>query len=221
MNPSCTKISLRDAARKQTESVELNPEQLDHLLRMQHEAMEKAGSAPKSAISPAHPGAFTQRSRLALVGGFSALVGVMLAMLVQWQGASMGSNPMIARIADEVARNHLALKPMEMTSGSLQDIRGYFKKLDFLPRQTRLLAGFDTRTLGGRYCSIGGGIAVQLRVQEAGGELRTLYQVRHDPKRFGTLPDIGKGKTPARAAARGVAVKVWVENGLLFAMTGD
>ena len=214
MNRTKHSIPLREAVRKRGESVELSPDRLAHLLRMQERAVETAAGSEK-------PGRPLQARRLVLVAVVSLFAGALLAMLLGGQRPPVpGVNPMIARITDEVTKNHLALKPMELESGVLEEIRGYFGELDFRPVNTRLPAVADMETLGGRYCSIGGGVAAQLRMRDAEGGLRTLYQARYNPERFGPIPSLDRGESPVESIARGVPVKIWVEAGLLFALTG-
>ena len=214
MNRNERAIPLSQAVRKRNESMELAPDQLALLICMQEEAV--AGSS-----KPERPSRSPRSRRLALVAVLSGIAGMLLALFFNGQvQPGLGANPMIARIADEVGENHLNLKPMELESGALEDIRGYFGKLDFRPVETRLPAVSDARTLGGRYCSIDGNIATQLRMRDAKGGLRTLYQARYDPERFGSIPSLDRGEAPVEHMARGVPVKIWVEMGLLFALTG-
>jgi hypothetical protein len=75
--------------------------------------------------------------------------------------------------------------------------------------------------LGGRYCSIQGVTAAQLRLRDQAGWIRTLYQVPYEVSRFGVLPDIGAGEQPKLTQVRGLTVELWVEKGLLFALTRE
>lgn len=210
MNAQKREIPLREAVRKQGESLELEPERLAQLLHMQI----------RTAAQPTAPQRLSRPRRMALIAAFSVLVGALLGMFLNERTPSQ-TQAMLALIADEVAENHLALKPMELESGDLEAIRGYFTQLDFRPLETRRLAALDARVLGGRYCTLGGGIAAQLRVRPPEGGLRTLYQTRYDPERFGPVPSLDRGKPPARRMARGMPVTIWVERGVLFALTGD
>lgn len=82
---------------------------------------------------------------------------------------------------------------------------------------SHLIAGAEL--LGGRYCSIQGGIAAQLRPRDAQGHIQTLYQTRYDAARLGPVPDLAKGESPVRLMARGVVVRIWRDGGVLFALT--
>ena len=53
------------------------------------------------------------------------------------------------QIAEEVVNNHLNLKPLEVKTGSINAVRGYFTKLDFMPVESSLQALNDLQLIGG------------------------------------------------------------------------
>mgnify|MGYP001812365482 FL=1 len=122
------------------------------------------------------------------------------------------------QIAEEVVSNHLKLKPLEVKTGSIDAVRGYFNKLDFMPVESSLQALGNLQLIGGRYCSLQGLTAAQLRMKQ-GKNLQTLYETEYVPAVFGDLPSLEKGEAPLVIYAKGIKVKVWVEKGLLFALT--
>lgn len=122
------------------------------------------------------------------------------------------------QIAEEVVNNHLNLKPLEVKTGSINAVRGYFTKLDFMPVESSLQALNDLQLIGGRYCSLQGITAAQLRMRQ-GESLQTLYETEYLPDVFGDIPSLEKGEAPLVVYAKGIKVKVWVEKGLLFALT--
>lgn len=126
------------------------------------------------------------------------------------------------RIADEAAANHLHLKPLEVETYAIAGIRDYFSDLDFRPVDSALtlLDGLDL--LGGRYCSIQGLTAAQLRLGPSpAGPVQTLYQTRYERERFGTLPQLDLGEPPLTLKARGLDVAIWVEQDILFVLIRD
>ena len=136
-------------------------------------------------------------------------------------GSRMALRPVAERIAQEVASNHLKLKPLEVQAADMDAIRTYFGELDFVPVDSELLASAEAELIGGRYCSIQGVTAAQLRVRGREGEgLSTLYQAPYQPDRHGDLPRLGQGETPLTLWAQGLPVRIWVEKGVLFALTG-
>jgi len=152
---------------------------------------------------------------LAAVGMFFVAV-VTLFMMSQFPWDA--SKDMPQRIAEEVVKNHLKLKPLEVKAETINAIRGYFSKLDFMPVESSMLAGKGMQLIGGRYCSLQGITAAQLRMKQ-GRNLQTLYQTQYLPDVFGQLPKLEKGEAPLIVYAKGIKVKIWVEKGLLFALT--
>ena len=113
---------------------------------------------------------------------------------------------MATAIANEVSHNHFKLKPLEVESNILDNINAYFTKLDFKPISSSLLKDKKLTLLGARYCS-------------ESGELITFYEAPYDEKIYSVVPDIGKGEEPITSYSKGVGVKIWVEKGILMAMT--
>ena len=122
------------------------------------------------------------------------------------------------QIAEEVVNNHLNLKPLEVKTGSINAVRGYFTKLDFMPVESSLQALNNLQLIGGRYCSLQGITAAQLRMKQ-GENLQTLYETEYLPDVFGDIPSLENDEAPLVVYAKGIKVKVWVEKGLLFALT--
>lgn len=124
-------------------------------------------------------------------------------------------------IADEVALNHLKQRPLEVRGTDVATMQSYFDELDFRLVQTSLLTSVRNRMLGGRYCSIQGVMAAQLRLRDDAGRIKTLYQVPYDASRFGAIPNVAAGAPPTVTQVRGLTVELWVEKGLLFALTRE
>ncbi len=124
------------------------------------------------------------------------------------------------RIALEVAANSIKLKPLEIKTSNIEGIRGYFKKLDFLPVNSRLVSDAGFELIGGRYCSLQGITAAQLRIKKPDSTVvQTLYQTEYQKDIFENMPLLEKGEAPVEIYVKGIKVKIWVEKGLLFALT--
>ena len=124
------------------------------------------------------------------------------------------------RIALEVASNHIKLKPLEIEISNIEGIRDYFTKLDFMPVNSRLVGDAGLEIIGGRYCSLQGITAVQLRVKKPGSDVvQTLYQTEYRKDIFENMPLLEEGDEPVDIYVKGIKVKLWVEKGLLFALT--
>jgi len=124
------------------------------------------------------------------------------------------------KIGMEVAKNHIKLKPLEIETSEMQDIRDYFTQLEFVPTESKRLAIMGNELLGGRYCSIQGITATQLRIKDkTTGEVQTLYQTVYNPEVFSGLPKLEDGGQPHRVYSKGIEVDIWVEKGIVFALT--
>lgn len=123
------------------------------------------------------------------------------------------------RIAEEVSSNHIKLKPLEIRSNVLKDISSYFTHLDFLPVSPVSLPLSEQSLLGGRYCSIQGVTALQLRMlDKKTNKIQTLYETEFDKKVFKNFSNLtGDGKA-ITVYAKGMKVELWIENDILFAL---
>ena len=197
------KRDLKNSVKSYVESKQLSEEQLDNLLSMVNAQKE---AAPKRS-----------RSMLRMV----AVVGsILIAAGLLWNVGFKQSPDVSILIAEEVVHNHLKMKPLEVTSHSLHDMRAYFNKLDFALRGSSLITSGNLKLLGGRYCSIQGITAAQLRMQDQEtGELETLYEAPYNSDLFKELPNLQEGQAPKRHYINGIGVDIWVDKGILFART--
>jgi hypothetical protein len=88
----------------------------------------------------------------------------------------LGSRALKDRVLAEIAMNHNKRLGVEVATGRFDFLQSKLDRLDFpisLPDPSLL----DTHTLvGGRYCSIQGELAAQLKLRNVhSGEIRTLY----------------------------------------------
>lgn len=157
---------------------------------------------------------FQKRTFFQKLAPFSVVASVfvmMVSLFVLFQtGGDIREN-----IANEVAQNHLKMRPLEVSSNQFSDLKKYFTELNFvLVNSDRL----DLTLLkGARYCSIKGKIAAQIRLKDLQTHQRlTHYQVAYDAKLYGPMPDVGKGEIPITLSQKGLLVSMWVERGLLM-----
>jgi len=191
------------------EKQHLAPYQIDTLLELQ----ERLHPAPRKKLNRILAPGWLGMS--ALVAGFAALV-LLLYPLIAYE-------PILNKIANEVAANHLSPKPMEIHRNRLTEIQPYFSKLDFRLASSRLLPQMDNQLIGGRYGIIQGVDAVQLCLgDEHGNKIQTIYQIPYQPDMFGNrIPDLDRGEKPVIVYARGIKIAIWREKGLLFAATRE
>ena len=157
-------------------------------------------------------------ARFAVVAASVAVVAISAYLISQYAGPP----PLETLIADEVAANHIKLKPLEVRTDDMRNIRDYFTELEFKPVNSRLVDLRRWELLGGRYCSIQGKDAAQLRVKDVrSGAVHSLYQASYSKARFADLPELEEGAAPIDVLSRGLRIKIWVEQGVLFALTED
>jgi len=164
------------------------------------------------------------RRRASLLVGWSAAAAIaaFLAVIALFPPDQLEGIPMTERIALEVASNHIKLKPLDVETGTMEGIRRYFTDLEFVPVESSLLANADLELIGGRYCSVQSVPAAQLRITAPGSDgLQTLYQAEYRKDVFGKLPVLKDGDHPINISVKGISVRIWVEKGLLFALTED
>lgn len=197
------KDNLKNVMRKHIEKKSLTDEQLASLMQIQ-----KIGK-PKRYFSSSY--------RWATI----AAVFVVVISNLLYFGMSPDL-PLDQRIGSEVAKNHINLKPLEIQTSSIQDIRNFLTELGFSPIESALLKGGTKSLIGGRYCSIQGVTAAQLRLKDSQtGQVQSLYQTVYDPNIFSNLPRLEENQKPITVYSKGLAVDIWVEKGLLFALTKE
>lgn len=126
------------------------------------------------------------------------------------------------RIGSEVAKNHINLKPLEIQTSSIREVGQFLTELGFVPVESSLLKGSTKILIGGRYCSIQGITAAQLRLRDSKtGQIQSLYQTIYDEKVFSGLPLLKENQKPITVYSKGLAVDIWVEKGILFALTHE
>jgi anti-sigma factor RsiW len=121
---------------------------------------------------------------------------------------------MTERVLAEISMNHHKRLEVEVASDQYQVVQAGLGQLDFpiLPTRKELLKNYAL--VGGRYCSVQGGLAAQLKVRDrVSGELLTLY-VTH-------LTDELERIDPLDANFDGVHIRLWQENGRFFALARD
>lgn len=159
---------------------------------------------------------------LLLLGGSLLKTGTLLPSGLN--NPQYNQQNMIAAIADEVTKNHIKLKPLEVSSDDFDSVRRYFTQLDFSPQPSRRFGQNSPQPLtmaGGRYCSIQSVTAAQLRYQVAPGRWSTLYQTQYLADTFGPLPQLENGQAPLETFSRGLKVNIWVERQLLMVSVED
>lgn len=150
------------------------------------------------------------------VNGLVACI-VFLLSFILFAGPTDMNKTMAEDISLEVVSNHILLKPLEVTTSRMGEIKKSLGELQFTPIVSKVFDPSHGRLLGGRYCSIKRALAVQLRYETGDGKSSTLYETSYTPETFSFLPDVDKGEEPLERQLKGLRVRLWVEQGLVFA----
>ncbi len=199
------KQELKKAVKVYVESQQLSNEQLQGLTQI---------------INAKHES--NQRKSLVKARAIAAVLVLSVALGIFWSFGVNNQTDVSQLIAEEVSYNHLKMKPMEVSSTSLNDVRAYFSKLEFSLSQSTFVASNNLQLIGGRYCSIQGETAAQLRMQDkTTGTVQIVYQAPYNKELFRELPKLQEGQEPIRHFVNGIGVDIWVEKGILFARSFD
>lgn len=125
----------------------------------------------------------------------------------------MESGDLARKIVNEVAYNHNKQLVMEINTADLTKIAGYLSQLGFSLIRSKQLPEGQWKLLGGRFCSINGKLAAQLRMHNReNDQIYTLYQA--------LLPRQMADMNQIEEYADGVRVNLWQEQGLLLGLAG-
>ena len=117
-------------------------------------------------------------------------------------------------VLGEIAMNHGKELDVEFAADKYLELQGRLDRLDFsiLPARSALVRNY--RLVGGRYCSIRGELAAQLKVEDkVSGEWLTLY--------ITPLTDQLERISSSEEIFEGVHIRCWQEEGRFFALAGS
>ena len=185
--------------------VNLSEEKLDHLQQM--------------IAAASHSSKKSQRGRqitwLAYAAGI--FVALCLGVLSHSFIESKQRENLLLSIASEVAHNHIKSKPLDIDSDNWGVVGAFFNQLDFDPINPALSSITQNQTLlGGRYCSIQGVTALQLRFKN-NADSSTLYQGTLPTTQLELIPNIDAQQTKAQFKIKGLNIAIWQSNNLVFA----
>ena len=192
---------LKDQIRNSFEQLRLGPDQLAQLRALQAPAENSA------------PSGITTRRWFAAALVASLVLG--LALVRHYPGGT--AQGIAQQIADEVATNHMKMRPLEVATADLDTARAFFTELDFSPTRATGFNQAGRTMLGGRYCSIKGIAAAQFRYAGTNQQTLTLYQTLYDSRLFGQLPQLEQNQQALVRYSKGLTVEIWVEKGILMA----
>jgi len=130
---------------------------------------------------------------------------VSLAML-QWQ---LTADP-ASRVLSEVVRHHRQNQPMTVVSADYEDVQAALERLNFpLDPPPAICTAYQL--LGGRFCTIQGNPAAQLKLRnKTTGKVKTLFVTDLTPH----LAAVDAMETEHD----GVNIRLWQENQIFFAL---
>ncbi len=204
--------------------ISLDQKQVTHLLNMQNRVEQQSFLQQDLSASVKSQQGLKRGRWLIYTSAISFCASLALFFsLVIWPALFLPNYSQ--EIASEVVKNHLKLKPLDVTSHSFNDLRVYFSDLDFSPINSLFhkagssggsIAQPSLSLVGGRYCSVRGAIAAQLRYRDARDSVSTLYQAAYDKKQHGRIPD--KNQRPFLVESKGLDVTLWKEKGVLMVL---
>ena len=204
----------------------LSEDQLDRLMAMQTEieSLPDEAEPQTSKVVSVTPSLFVKiRKKLAeLLPDFGhnryvfyaatcvLLTGLILSLSL------FNQTSLSERVIDEIAYNHRQEMPVEVAANTMPAIGQYLDRLSFSLISPRALTDNGWQILGGRYCSINGKLAAQLKVKNiAEDKVYTLYQASAE----GDL--VQTGISMKSGMVDGVDVSIWQEQGLLLGLASS
>jgi len=201
--------ALRELLKAQFEEQSLDSNQLAALrARLQPTAGESAGGGA-AAVDPGRRRLFAVAASVAAAGavGYWGLFGL----------RAFRDTSNLDALADEIAFNQLMEKPLDVRSGSMDELRSAFANVGFMLQPAPMALPADAELIGGRHCSIASVPAVALRCRSDNGFVG-MCQARFDPARHRGVPSRADGEALAVRSARGCSVSLCHDHGVLMAV---
>jgi len=154
------------------------------------------------------------KNRWLMQRNISIAASLLLAVLVsfQWMNVAPTQQQLVASIAKEIAINHQKQFVSDFSEASYSGLSEVMTKLDFKLIDSERLKSKGFEIMGGRYCSLSGHIAAQVRLKNSAGEIFTLYQT--------SSHETFEALTEHVARAKGVDIEMWNEGGVFLGIAG-
>jgi hypothetical protein len=152
----------------------------------------------------------TLRTRFGIAAALLLAIGAGAYLLIN-RGEPEAANGRLA-IAGEAARDHNLRLEVEFTAGDYSELRSKMSNLDFSPAEPESFRrGKRMRLIGGRYASLRGRPAVQMKLADPRGEICTLIQAR-------PVDELAAVSDLSQHQVDGLLVDVWREKGLVMVL---
>ena len=193
---------LKQAVRGYLENQQLDPHKLNELLALQ-----------QASLKPA------KWYRKPMFRSVAAGIAVLGLATILWLAIPDQYTNINDAIVQEVIKNHIKAKPLEVESAQFSKVSAYFSELDFIPSlPSQNVQGLALQ--GARYCSILGESAAQVRYEaQTGTEMITVYQVDASARAFDEVNLMLDNNATLQTTTKGLDVTMWRENGLLYVKT--
>jgi hypothetical protein len=178
---------------------------------------DSLSAAEQARLASPAKGKGHHRRLISIGAGLAASLFLVIMLWSAPGGNNIPPQNIQLRIAEEVTTNHTRVKPLDVTSSSIDVVQEHLPLLDFIVQRSSLFLSEGLELVGGRYCTLQGVIATQLVFRDRDGNRVTLYQAAYDRKRFGELPD-KPNQQPVIINQRGTRVSLWTEFGVVFAL---
>lgn len=149
----------------------------------------------------------------ALYGMIAVSLAIFLLIGYLWKSSSSQMN--LATLPKEIAYHHNKKMDSEIKTNSYSEMKVFLTKLDFNLIQSTRLPSDDWELLGGRYCSLQGRLAAQIKIKnKKNNKTYTLYQLARPE-------NMSQSTTLFEGYSEGAKIKIWSENDLLLGIAGD
>ncbi len=147
-------------------------------------------------------------------GYFALAASLFFIAIASWL-INGNQNQLAKQVAAEIAYNHSKQMALEISSNKLGLIKAHLSKLDFNLIESDKAEQEHWDLLGGRYCSIQGKLAAQLRVKQNNTKgYHTFYQA--------IIPtDLNLNNKTYSTWVEGTQVELWIEDGVLLGLAGE
>ncbi|MAG30112.1 MAG: hypothetical protein CL908_04360 [Deltaproteobacteria bacterium] len=151
------------------------------------------------------------------VAGMAAVAAALILLPIVFPGLRSagveGPEALAGSILREIALNHSKNQGIQFAANDYSGLRQQMDELDFSMRSPQRIGGGEFRILGGRYCSLQGRPAAQIKLEDEAGQVLTLYQTH--------FSDSFEGLFEQRRELGGIQIRIWREGDLLFGLAGS
>lgn len=210
------KVSLPHALKQHFDRTNLSDDQLEYLTALQkrpqikrwvNQIRKRKQDQVNGNHQITHLSSWLQRLRYPFATALTVILIIVVAR------PFMEGGNFTRKIVSEVSYNHNKQLAMEVTTANLTKISSYLSQLGFSIIRSKQLPEGQWEMLGGRYCSLNGKLAAQLKMRnQEDDQIYTLYQA--------PLPQHMANMNKIEAYANGVRVNLWQEQGLLLGLAG-